>query len=387
MEKYYKTGEIAKMSNLSIRTIRYYDSIGLLKPTKIEDNGYRLYSDKDFLKLQKILSLKYLGFSLEDIFSLTVNDSYMSLQQSLSLQKKMIDQKIEQLQNMKESLVQTERYIDQNENINWQEVLEGIHFSSMEKDLLEQYKNSNNINIRIQLHEKYAINPIHWFEWLYSHYQFQDGMKVLEIGCGNGELWNYYQGENIELILSDISQGMLKDASMHLKNMSHVKYCCFDCHHIPFEDNSFDKIIANHVLFYLHDIPKTLQEVKRVLKPGGIFYCSTYGSQHMKEITDLIKEYNPKITLSNIKLYDVFGLDNGYDLLLPYFDQIELDKHEDYLLVDDVIDIINYILSCHGNQSEYILKDYMAFENFVEKKMKKQMKITKDAGMFICQKS
>lgn len=384
MEKYYKTGEIAKMSNLSIRTIRYYDSIGLLKPTKIDNNGYRLYTDKDFLKLQKILSLKYLGFSLEDIFSLTINDSYMSLQQSLSLQKKMIDQKIEQLLNMKESLIQTEQYIDQNENIDWQEVLKDIHFSSMEKDLLEQYKNSNNINIRIQLHEKYSINPIHWFEWLYSYYHFEDHMKVLEIGCGNGELWNYYQGENIDLILSDISQGMLDDAKINLKDHKHIEYCCFDCHHIPFEDHSFDKVIANHVLFYLHDIPKALQEIQRVLKPGGIFYCSTYGSQHMKEITDLIKEYDPKITLSNIKLYDVFGLDNGQDILSPYFHKIELEKYDDYLLVNNVIDIINYILSCHGNQSEYILKDYMAFENYVRKKMKKQMKITKDAGMFIC---
>lgn len=386
MEKYYKTGEIAKMSNLSIRTIRYYDSIGLLKPTKIDDNGYRLYTDKDFLKLQKILSLKYLGFSLEDIFSLTINDSYMSLQQSLSLQKKMIDQKIEQLLNMKESLIQTEQYIDQNENIDWQEVLKDIHFSSMEKDLLEQYKNSNNINIRIQLHEKYSINPIHWFEWLYSYYHFEEHMKVLEIGCGNGELWNYYQGENIDLILSDISQGMLDDAKINLKDQKHIEYCCFDCHHIPFEDHSFDKVIANHVLFYLHDIPKALQEIQRVLKPGGIFYCSTYGSQHMKEITDLIKEYDPKITLSNIKLYDVFGLDNGQDILSPYFHKIELEKYDDYLLVNNVIDIINYILSCHGNQSEYILKDYMAFENYVRKKMKKQMKITKDAGMFICHK-
>ena len=94
MDKYYKTGEFAKMANLSIRTIRYYDKIGLLKPSKIADNGYRMYSDKDFMKLQKILSLKYLGFSLDDIFSMTVNDSYLSLQQSLSLQKKMIDQKL-----------------------------------------------------------------------------------------------------------------------------------------------------------------------------------------------------------------------------------------------------------------------------------------------------
>lgn len=56
MAKYYRTGEFAKMANLSIRTIRYYDQIGLLKPSQIADNGYRLYTDKDFIKLQKIIS-------------------------------------------------------------------------------------------------------------------------------------------------------------------------------------------------------------------------------------------------------------------------------------------------------------------------------------------
>lgn len=193
MDKYYKTGEFAKMANLSIRTIRYYDKIGLLKPSKIADNGYRMYSDKDFMKLQKILSLKYLGFSLDDIFSMTVNDSYLSLQQSLSLQKKMIDQKIEQLQNIKLSLEKTEQFITQSQNIDWKAILDNINFNTMEQDLLEQYKNSTNINIRIKLHEKYSINPIHWFEWMFSQYHLDNGMKVLEIGCGNGELWQQNQ--------------------------------------------------------------------------------------------------------------------------------------------------------------------------------------------------
>lgn len=68
--KYYKTGEFARMANVSIRTIRYYDNQGLLKPTYINDKGYRFYTDKDFVKLQQILSLKYLGFSLDEIFSM-----------------------------------------------------------------------------------------------------------------------------------------------------------------------------------------------------------------------------------------------------------------------------------------------------------------------------
>ncbi|MBS5370851.1 MerR family transcriptional regulator [Longibaculum muris] len=388
MDKYYKTGEFAKMANLSIRTIRYYDKIGLLKPSKIADNGYRMYSDRDFMKLQKILSLKYLGFSLDDIFSMTVNDSYLSLQQSLSLQKKMIDQKIEQLQNIKLSLEKTEQFITQSQNIDWKAILDNINFNTMEQDLLEQYKNSTNINIRIKLHEKYSINPIHWFEWMFSQYHLDNGMKVLEIGCGNGELWQRNQKNipNIQLTLTDISQGMLDDAKNRLKDIKDIDYQCFDCHQIPYDNQTFDIVIANHVLFYVQDIEQVLKEINRVLKNDGIFYCSTYGKKHMKEITDLIKEFNPKITLSNIKLYDVFGLENGKIILEPYFKKIETLIHDDYLLVNDVNDIINYILSCHGNQSEFILKDYESFKRYMEKKVKNEIKITKAAGIFICRK-
>ena len=386
MERYYKTGEFAKMANLSIRTIRYYDNIGLLKPSMIADNGYRLYNNQDFLKLQKILSLKYLGFSLEDIFSMTANDSYMSLKESLKLQTKMIEQKINQFNQMKQSIEETIQLLDEKKDINWTDIMKNIHMTSMENELVEQYKNATNVDIRIRLHEKYSTNPVSWFTWLYDHYKIDETSQVLELGCGNGRLWNENRSRvKGHIHLSDISQGMINDAIENLKNLN-VQYYCFDCHHIPFDDESMDIIIANHLLFYLKDIDKVLKEIKRVLKPGGYFYCSTYGKNHMKEITELVKLYDPQITLSNVLLYEVFGLENGEDILKVYFHTVDKDVYEDSLEVTHMDDIANYILSCHGNQSEYISKDYQAFKRFIDAKNKHSFHITKDAGMFICQK-
>ena len=386
MERYYKTGEFAKMANLSIRTIRYYDNIGLLKPSMIADNGYRLYNDQDFLKLQKILSLKYLGFSLEDIFSMTANDSYMSLKESLKLQTKMIEQKINQFNQMKQSIEETIQLLDEKKDINWTDIMKNIHMTSMENELVEQYKNATNVDIRIRLHEKYSTNPVSWFTWLYDHYKIDETSQVLELGCGNGQLWNENRSRvKGHIHLSDISQGMINDAIENLKNLN-VQYYCFDCHHIPFDDESMDIIIANHLLFYLKDIDTVLKEIKRVLKPGGYFYCSTYGKNHMKEITELVKLYDPQITLSNVLLYEVFGLENGEDILKEYFHTVDRDVYEDSLEVTHMDDIANYILSCHGNQSEYISKDYQAFKRFIDAKNKHSFHITKDAGMFICQK-
>jgi len=387
--KYYKTGEFARMANVSIRTIRYYDNQGLLKPSKISDAGYRLYTDQDFVKLQQILSLKYLGFSLEEIFSMTINNDNTSLQESLNLQSKLIKQKIEHLQLVQSSIEETSQLLKENKNIDWNNILKLIHLSTMEHDLVDQYKNSTNVDIRIRLHEKYSINPLTWFEWLYQNYHIQSHMKILEIGCGNGELWNINK-ENIpvdcQIIVSDISQGMINDARNNIKEIHNISYNCFDCHHIPYDDHSFDIIIANHVMFYLKNIHDVLIELKRVLKSEGYFYCSTYGRNHMKEITTLVKEYDSRITLSNINLYDIFGLENGYQILHEVFDSVEMKKHDDYLLVNDMDDIANYILSCHGNQTEYISKDYNSFKKYLDKKLKNNssFKITKDAGLFIC---
>jgi len=60
-------GELAKMMGVTVRTLQYYDKEGLLPPSAESEGGFRLYSYKDTVKLDQILSMKYLGFSLSDI--------------------------------------------------------------------------------------------------------------------------------------------------------------------------------------------------------------------------------------------------------------------------------------------------------------------------------
>ncbi|MCL2427359.1 MAG: MerR family transcriptional regulator [Oscillospiraceae bacterium] len=66
-EEYMTVGEIAKKMGVTVRTMHHYDKAGLLSPSSESESGYRLYSYKDMVKLNQILSMKYLGFSLDDI--------------------------------------------------------------------------------------------------------------------------------------------------------------------------------------------------------------------------------------------------------------------------------------------------------------------------------
>ena len=72
---YYSSGEFARMAQVTLRTIRYYDKQNILKPSYVTDAGARFYTDEDFARLQQILLLKYLGFSLDDIREMTIADT------------------------------------------------------------------------------------------------------------------------------------------------------------------------------------------------------------------------------------------------------------------------------------------------------------------------
>ncbi len=67
--------ELSRLTKVSIRTLHYYDKIGLLKPSDRLPNGYRVYSEKDLHKLEKIIALKFFGFTLARIKQLLSNES------------------------------------------------------------------------------------------------------------------------------------------------------------------------------------------------------------------------------------------------------------------------------------------------------------------------
>lgn len=393
--KIYTTGEFAKKAGVSVRTIRYYDKQGILKPSHLSESGYRLYTDGDFARLQKVLTLKYLGFSLDEIQEISMNDTDKDyVRHSLELQLDLVQKKIENLLVVERALTEASQMIGRTDEVDWKMILRLIHLTDMEKSLAEQYRTGANTSVRISLHRKYGQNREGWFTWLYRQLELRPQMQVLELGAGNGELWKenlQVLPEGVKITLSDISAGMMQDARNLLEGDKGLQvpvfsYEVFDCHQIPFQDSFFHRITANHVLFYLRDLPLALSQVQRVIRPEGLFICSTYGSRHMQEISALAKEFDERISLSEVPLSDVFGLENGGEILRPYFKQVETVRYQDELVVNQAQPIIDYILSCHGNQREYIQGRYEEFKEYMQKKLekKKEFRITKDAGVFRC---
>lgn len=387
---YYSSGQFARLAGVTVRTIRFYDRQNILKPSYVNHSGARFYTDSDLAKLQQILLLKYLGFSLDDIREMTIGGTdYHFLKNSLNLQKKLVQDRIEQMQLVENAIEDTVRTIEEEHQIDWSHMLELIHLTGMEKSLKHQYQNATNISARIRLHRDYSANRQGWFPWIYEQCRIADGQRILELGCGNGALWTENLSllpEHIHICLSDISEGMLRDARRNIgQEDPRFSFQAFDCADIPFPDKSFDLVIANHVLFYCRDLPRVCREVRRVLKPEGSFLCSTYGKEHMKEISSLVQQFDSRIVLSAEKLYEQFGLENGQELLKPFFSRIDCRRYEDSITLSQAEPLIEYILSCHGNQNQILLERYKDFLSFTEKKTARGFHITKDAGIFLCE--
>ena len=390
-EGYYSSGQLAKIAGITKKTIRYYDEHGILRPSLVTESGARFYTDLDLAKLQQILMLKSLGFSLEDISEITISwDDRDSVKSSLDIQLRMVEDRIDQLNQAADTIREITQDIDKDKGIDWQKMMQLSHISGMERSLKKQYMNTANISSRISLHDRFSDNKTGWFEWIFSELNIRSGMRVLELGCGDGSLWARNLAKvptDIEILLTDISEGTLRDARRNIgKEDTRFRYRVCDCQDLLVESESFDLVIANHVLFYCEDIRMALQEIRRVLKPSGAFACATYGSRHMKEISKLVSDFDSRILLSSNNLYNVFGKENGEEILRPFFKNIVWKQYEDHLMVTDAKPLILYILSCHGNQIQYIADRYGKFREYVERRTAKGFRITKDAGIFLSQK-
>ena len=123
-QHFYHTGEFAEMASVSVRTLRFYDKVGLLSPSSYTEAGYRLYTDRDFLRLQQILALKFLGFSLDEIkHCLRVGPTL--LREALALQKAMMQERREQLDAVIAAIDETQGLLQSGQQ-EWESIVKVI---------------------------------------------------------------------------------------------------------------------------------------------------------------------------------------------------------------------------------------------------------------------
>lgn len=240
-----------------------------------------------------------------------------------------------------------------------------------------QYANSTRLETRISIHEKYSRNQQPFGDWICSHYSLKPGHHVLEIGCGTGSMWaNVRPPEDCHVKLTDLSPGMLETAKV---NTAHLKasYVVCDAMSLPFEDNTFDIVIANMMLYHVPDIAQALKEIRRVLKPEGRFYAATFGEHGAVEAILAMLELPCSVNHR-------FTLQNGHAQLAPYFQQVELYTREDALDITNLNDLIAYLRSMSGMTVLADIPDKRLLDVFSLHTKNGVLSLPKEYGLFHC---
>jgi len=226
-----------------------------------------------------------------------------------------------------------------------------MHGTFTDRDSLrnDQYHDDANLAARIDIHRRFSTNPQGWYEWVFDQLAPPASADVLELGCGEGGMWlanadRLSSDPHLTLTLTDLSSGMVAAARRRLDPViPALRWAIVDSQAIPFDDASFDIVIANHMLYHVPDIPRALAEVRRVLRPDGRFHAATNGARHMIELDRLVARFAPEAERDRVD--HRFGLDNGAELLERVFDRVERVDYVDSLAVNDAGAVVRYVRS------------------------------------------
>ena len=253
--------------------------------------------------------------------------------------------------------------------------------------LSQQYRDETNLNARIALHQRFSTNQQGWFPWLFEQLSLPPRCRILELGCGPGDLWL----QNLERIpsgwhmtLSDLSAGMVRRAQRSLADRSQAfDFQVIDAQSIPFADGSCDAVFANHVLYHVPDRDKALSEMRRVLRPGGKLYASTVGEAHLRELYHLVGQIDAEAFGYDDSACEPFLLENGGIQLSRWFTEVRLHRYDDGLIVTEAEPLIAYILST-ATTPEVPGGKLAALRTLVEHELASNgsILITKDSGLF-----
>ena len=229
-------------------------------------------------------------------------------------------------------------------------------------DVEQQYATDANLNARIALHARFSTNPT-WGRWLFEQEAPPAGSRILEIGCGPATtLW----GANLERIdptwqitLADFSAGMIDAARGALGDRA--EYAVANAEALPFADESFDVVLANHMLYHVADRPTAFAEIRRVLVPGGLFHAATNGDGHMRELRALTDWWPPETQTRE------FGLESGPAQLEPFFTDIRVALFDDDLAVTEVEPVLAYLRSSWRYDGHDLAAERAAVEEAIER--------------------
>lgn len=247
---------------------------------------------------------------------------------------------------------------------------------------------------RLDLLEKSSSNPYPWRRWLFDRIRAIDPLRVLELGSGSGCLWadNLGQlGMRWEIVVSDLSSAKLAQSQSRIGARRGFDFQVIDAHRIPYPDDYFDVVVADHLLHRISEPELVLREIRRVLRRGGKLLVSAIGKRNLLEMEGLVFATYPSSDLDSVfpDTRKTFSLDTGVEFLRPFFHDIRLELYSDALLVTDgqsLVDSIYALNRLAGDQTIIREADRDRLRGTIDGILAQRgcVRIHKDTGLFTC---
>ncbi len=416
----YTAGELAKKLGVSARTVRFYDEKKLLAPQSYSEAGYRLYNDESAERLQKILMLRFMDFTIEQISEIMYEEPF-DLKKSLEEQEHLLLKKKEHVERILTAVRKTLELLEDRQRLEsqhtpdsgfsalqaeqntsgqlfWDNMRRTIEISQQWESVVTQYRSADNLNQRIALHD-YSTAPVGFYQWMLGKINLAPKMKILDLGCGTAAFWlsnAEMLPEDLEIHLVDYSAGMLASAE---KNANEIQkqfpekrlrfvFDRRDATDFSYPVSGFDRIIANHVLFHLslEARMRLYPKLDALLKENGRFSCSLIGKSHLFELHELVRNYYPEIVIPSAS-FDIW-LESAAQELDGFFSVLETEEQKNDLLVPDPEPVFRYVSSYSSQASETLAADRDEFFRHVREKMNEDglYFIHKSTGIVLCEK-
>ena len=371
MDKKMTSGEIAKKTGVSQKAIRLYDEKGLLKPTDYTEGNYRLYDKEALSVLEKIIALKQIGFSLEEIHQNLSEDSDVDITETLNRQLNIL---IGKKYEIEKAIASINSVLVRESEPDWDDVADIVKMMQMNHEADVYHFNAL----------KHHASPEDWYVMIYKSLGLRANTRVLDLGCGYAKLWrNNWQiiPENMTIDCYDLRGSWADDFEKYLAENS-AGLAAGTAINLYFEDveepktwesmeerEPYDFIVAHYLTGFIKELDLFLERVAAALVPGGMFSVNVAGASRehafwqemftkLQLKTDFMKESEAKSRQR---------LDSFLTILEKYFAKVENIAILNKMRYEDADELFARLLDRYPENKKYLTdKERVIKEYFVQ---------------------
>lgn len=381
MEKKMTSGEIAKKVGVSQKAIRLYDEKGLLKPTDYSEGNYRLYDRAALQILEKIVALKKIGFSLEDIRDNLAAGEAQDIEAALRMQLKAMEDRRYQLDKVIAAIGRTlER---KPENLDWDDVAEIVQNVSLDQGADERHWDAL----------KHTGQEMDWYVRIFRSLNIHENEKVLDLGCGYAKLWrnNWTEiprgtkiyGLDVHGSWADDFAKYIPEHKEELKDGVEIALDFLDVE----EQGAWEKIqtrkeysliIAHYLQYQLKNPEAMVERCSKVLAKGGVFSinCANVSTWHYF-FQDALEKIGLNAAFIKEKIETVTAQrDADVNMLHKYFEKVEAVVLSNTWHYTDANELVQKMKTMYTDYEKYISRYESRITEYFEQKIREDGEIT-----------